>query len=109
MRAQQPLSRTYARYERRYKKRWEKHADPRPKGERPAQRVDEQPQIARVADGAIETSRDQPMPGLNGYQPAEPVSEHKDWPDPKRTTGSEENDAKPANGIPIQNPELSGQ
>jgi hypothetical protein len=43
LRAQQPLLRTYARDERRYKKRCEKHPDPRTKGERPAQRVDEQP------------------------------------------------------------------
>jgi hypothetical protein len=41
------------------------------------------------------------MPGLDGHQIAEPVAEHKDWPDPRRATGGEENDAKPANGIPI--------
>jgi hypothetical protein len=46
------------------------------------------------------------MPGLDGHQPAEPAAEHKDWPDPQRTAGSEENDAKPANGIPIESPEL---
>jgi hypothetical protein len=46
------------------------------------------------------------MPGLDGHQPAEPVAEHKDWPDPQRTAGGEENDAKPANGIPIEDPEL---
>ena len=46
------------------------------------------------------------MLGLDGYQPAEPVAEHKDWPDPQRATGGEENDAKPANGIPIEDPEL---
>jgi len=34
------------------------------------------------------------------------VAEHKDWPDPQRATGSEENDAKSANGIPIESPEL---
>ena len=41
------------------------------------------------------------MPGLDGHQSAEPAAEHKDWPYPQRTTGSEENDAKPANGIPV--------
>jgi hypothetical protein len=87
--------------ERRYKKRCEKHADASTKSQRPSQRVDQQPQIARVADDTIETSRDQAMPGLDGYQPAEPAAEHKDWPDPQRATGSEENDAKPANGISI--------
>jgi hypothetical protein len=42
------------------------------------------------------------MPELDGQQPAEPVAEHKDWPDPQRATGSEENGAKPANGMPIE-------
>jgi hypothetical protein len=46
------------------------------------------------------------MPGLNGYQPAQPMAEHRDWPDPQRTPGGEENDAEPANGIPIESPEL---
>jgi hypothetical protein len=45
----------YAREERRNKESREKHADPRTKGERPAQRVDEQTQIARVTDDTIET------------------------------------------------------
>ena len=54
-----------------------------------------------MADDTIETSRDQRMPGLDGYQPAEPVAEHKDWPDPQRATGGEENDTEPANGISI--------
>jgi hypothetical protein len=39
------------------------------------------------------------MPGLNGYQSAEPAAEHKDWPDPQCTAGGEEDDAKPANGV----------
>jgi hypothetical protein len=68
--------------------------------------IDKQTQIAGVADDAIETSRDQRMPGLDGHQPAEPVAEHKDWPDPQRATGAEENDAKPANGISIESTEL---
>jgi hypothetical protein len=54
-----------------------------------------------VADDAIKTSRDQRMPGLDGHQSAEPAAEHKDWPDPQRTSDGEKNDAKPANGIPI--------
>jgi hypothetical protein len=59
-----------------------------------------------VPDDTIDTARDQRMPGLNGYQPPEPTAERKDWPDPQRTAGSEENDAKPANGVPIESPEL---
>jgi hypothetical protein len=46
------------------------------------------------------------MPRLDGHQSAEPVAEHKDWPDTQRATGGEENDAKPANRIPIESPEL---
>jgi hypothetical protein len=46
--------RTYARDEGRNEERRKQHADPRKKGERSAQRVDEQPQIARVADDTIE-------------------------------------------------------
>jgi hypothetical protein len=59
-----------------------------------------------VADDTIETSRDQRMPWLDGHQSAEPAAEHKDRPDPQRTAGSEENEAKPANGIPIESSEL---
>ena len=33
----------------------------------PPQRVDEQPQIAGVADDSIDTARDQRVPGLDGY------------------------------------------
>ena len=106
MRAQQPFFCTYASDERRDKKRREEHADSGTKGERPAQRVDEQTEIARVADEAIDTARDQRMPGLDGHQPAEPTAEHKDWPDLQRTAGSEQNDAQPANGIPIESPQL---
>jgi hypothetical protein len=46
------------------------------------------------------------MPGLDGHQSAEAVAEHKDWPDPQRATGGKENDVKPANGIPVESPEL---
>jgi hypothetical protein len=34
------------------------------------------------------------------------VAEHKDRPDPQRTTGSEKTDAKPANGIAVDGPEF---
>jgi hypothetical protein len=33
------------------------------------------------------------------------MAEHKDGPDPQRTPGGEEHDAKPAKGIPVQRPE----
>ena len=34
---------------------------------------------------------------------------HKNWPDPERATGSEENDAEPANGISIESPEFTSR
>jgi hypothetical protein len=37
------------------------------------------------------------------------VAEQKDRPDPKLTPGGEEKDAKPANGIPIESPELASR
>jgi hypothetical protein len=52
-----------------------------------------------VADDTIDTAGDQRVSGLDGDQLAEPTVEHKDWPDPQRTTGSEENDSKPANSV----------
>jgi hypothetical protein len=57
------LSNVFARREERRKQ----HSDPRMKGKGPAQRVDEQPQIAGVANGAIGTARNQCMPGLDGH------------------------------------------
>jgi hypothetical protein len=47
----------------------EQHAHPRAKGEAPPQRVDEQSQIARVADEPIDTIRDQGVPGLDRDHP----------------------------------------
>jgi hypothetical protein len=76
------------------------------KSQGPPQRIDQQIRIARVPDDTIDTTRDQRRPGLNGYQPAEPVPERKDWPDPQRTACSEENDAKLANGITIESADL---
>jgi hypothetical protein len=58
-----------------------------------------------VADDPIDATGDQRMPGLDGDQPAEPTAEHKDGPDPQRTTGGEEHDAEPAKGIPVERPE----
>src|SRR5258708_1533654 len=105
MRAQQPLLRADARKEREESERREQHADPRTKSERPPQRVDEQPEIARVADDAIDAARDERMPGLDRDQPAEPVPEHEHRPDPQRAARDEEDDAEPANGVPVDGPD----
>jgi hypothetical protein len=45
------------------------------------------------------------VPGLDSYQPAEAVPEHKDGPDPQRATGGKENNAKPAYAIRVKDPE----
>ena len=46
------------------------------------------------------------MPGLDGDQPAEATPQDKDWPEAQRTTSGKESDAKPANGIPVERPDL---
>src|SRR5262245_11189385 len=107
LRVQQRLLRAHARNERRDRQRREQHADPGTKSQRPSQRIDEQAQIAGVADDAVDASRDQRMPGLNGDQPAESMTEHEDRPDAQRTADREENDAKPTDGISVQGPELN--
>src|SRR4029077_1948139 len=71
-----------------------------------AQRVHEQPQITGVADDSIDAVCDQSVPGLDCDQPAEAIAKHKDRPDPQRATSREENDAKAADGIAIERPEL---
>ena len=66
----------------------------------------EQPQIAGVADDAIDAAGDQCMPGLDGDQPAEPMPKDKDGPKPERTTGNEERDTNPASCVAVDHPQL---
>src|SRR6516225_240365 len=58
-----------------------------------------------MANDAINTTCDQRVPRLNGYQATKSIAKHKDRPDAKRTTDSEENNAQPSNGIPVERPE----
>src|SRR5262249_44846091 len=46
------------------------------------------------------------MPGLDGDEPAEAAAEHEHRPHPQRTTGGEENHAKPPNGISVEGPHV---
>ena len=46
------------------------------------------------------------MPRLDGHQPAEPVAEHEDRPEPQRAAGGEQNDPEPADGVAINGPKL---
>ena len=89
-----------AREERREHACGEHHPHSRPKGEAPAQGIDEQSQIARVTDDPIDPGGNQCVPGLDGEQPTEPMAEHTDGSDPEGTTGREEPDAQPAIGSP---------
>ncbi len=59
-----------------------------------------------MADDTLDTTRDERMTRLDRYQPAEPMAEHKDWPESQRATDGEENNAKPANGLSIESPEI---
>src|SRR5215472_11319822 len=106
VRAEQPLFRAYSRKQRRNEQCGQQHADARAKSERPAQSVDQQAQVAGVADDAIRTPSHERMPGLDRDQPAEPAAEHEYRPEPQRATSGEENDANPTDSLPIEDPEL---
>ena len=77
LRAQQRLFRAYPCEERRDDERREQHAHSRAKGQGPTERVDQQPQVAGMADNPIDTGRDERMPGLDGDQSAEPTTQHE--------------------------------
>jgi len=106
LRAQHSLFGADAGEERREHEGGEEDADRRSKCQRPAQRVDEQPQIARVADDAIDAARDQLVPGLDRDQPAEAMAEHKDRPEPQRSASREKEDTEPADGVAVECPEF---
>ena len=59
-----------------------------------------------MTDDSVDTARHESMPGLDRNQAAESLTQHKDRPDPQRTTGSEEHDADPANRITVDGPQL---
>src|SRR5215471_1395315 len=106
LRSKQPLFRAYSCEERQNEHCCQQHADARTKSERPAQRIDEQTQVAGVTDDTINTAGHQRVSGLDRHQPAEPPAEHKYRPEPQRPTGGEENDTNPTDSIPIKGPEL---
>src|SRR5262249_7520988 len=70
------------------------------------QHLEEQPQINRVADDAVDAARGQHVPRLDRDQPAEPVAEHENRPNAQRATREEENNAQPAAGVPIEGPDF---
>jgi hypothetical protein len=96
LRVQQPHFGAVARHQRRHDERREQHAKTRTKSLVPAQGVDQQPQIAEMADDTINATGDQRIPNLDSEQPAESIAEHIDQPQPQRSTASKENDTNPA-------------
>ena len=106
LRSQEGLLRTHPREERGKQERHEQHAGPRSKSKGAPQRTDQQPQVAGMADNTVHTARDQLMPWLNGDQSAEIAGRAQIRPDPQRAARGEEENAKPANRVPVEHPDL---
>jgi hypothetical protein len=92
--------------ERRNQERRDQDPDSGAKRQAPAQRVDQQAQIARVPDDTINAAGNQPVPRLNRHEAAESLSEYENRPKPQRSTGDEKTHPDPANRISIDRPEL---
>ena len=86
--------------------RSEQYADSRTKRQTPSQRVDDQSEVAGMADDRIDAACDQRVLRLNRDQSAEAVAEHEDRPEPQHATGGEENHAEPSNGVAVDGPEF---
>src|SRR5262245_51491814 len=59
------------------------------KGEPPAERGEQQPEIARMANHAVDPVGDQAMLGLDRHQAAETMAEHENGPEPQRSAQCE--------------------
>src|SRR5262245_40963121 len=84
----------------------QQQADAGAKGEPPSERGEQQPEIARMADHAVDPVGDETMLGLDRHQAAETVAEHENGPEPQRSAQSEKGDADPAYGLAIDGPEV---
>ena len=105
LRVQQRFLGADAGQQRRDKKRGQQHAHAGSEGERPAERIHEQAQIARMADDAVYAVRNQRMPRLDRDQPAEPAAQDKDGPNPQGSAGGKKKDAEPADALAVNRPE----
>ena len=94
----------HPRDERRDHQRRQEHAHPRAERQAPPQRGEQEPEIARVADGPVDARRDERMPRLDGHQAAEAATEHEDRPEPQQAARDVDGDAGPADGIPVDGP-----
>jgi hypothetical protein len=72
--------------------------------EDPCQRLDEQAEVAGMADTSVDATRGQPVPELNRYQSAGSVAKHEDRPEPKHAADSEQDDAEPIGACPRSQP-----
>src|SRR6516225_3267496 len=59
-----------------------------------------------MADHAINPARDQPVPGLNCHQSAEPVAQHEDRPKAQGAARSEQRHTQPADPVAGDDPDL---
>jgi hypothetical protein len=71
----------------------------------PAERIHDEPEIARMADGAIDAGGDEGMPGLDRDQAAEAAAQHERRPDAQEAANREKRDANPTDDIAINGPE----
>ena len=71
---------------------------------RPPQRVDEQSQIAGVANDAVDARGNQRVPLLDRHQSAESMAEHEDRPDSQCATYRKQEHAEPTDRVTIKSP-----
>ena len=75
--AQEDFLRVDSREQGRHQQRCQNQTAPRSECESPSDRVDEQSEIAGVADDPVDTACDKRMPRLNGNQSAKPTPEYR--------------------------------
>src|SRR5262249_29304987 len=81
-------------------------ANSRAESERPTERMDQQTQIARVANEAINAVGHQRMPRLDRHEPAEPAAQYEYRPQPQCPAGGEKRYTGPAQFLTVKLPEF---
>src|SRR5579883_222309 len=74
--------------------------------ERPAESGDDEAEIARIADRAVNSGRDQTMLRLDGDQAAETIAQHENRPEPHDTSCENEKNAEPAYRLAVDGPDV---
>src|SRR5579862_293094 len=106
LRGEQALLGGDAGEDRRDRQRREDDAQRRAEREAPAQRVDQHPQIARMADRAVEAARDEGVAGLDRDEAAEAPPQHEDRPQAQHAAGDEEGEPEPAHTLAVERPQF---